>query len=64
MAQQVRIFNRWIPVAEQVERIEAVDAAAVARVARRIFAGPPTVAAIGPLETLASYDEIRKCLAY
>lgn len=64
MAQQMLIFNRLIPVAEQVERIEAVDAAAVARVARRIFAGAPTVAAIGPLETLASYDEIRKCLAY
>lgn len=64
MAQQLLIFNRMIPVAEQVQRIEAVDAAAVARIAKKIFSGPPTVAAIGPLETLASYDEIKKCLAY
>jgi predicted Zn-dependent peptidase len=64
MAQQLLVFNRLIPTAEQVARIEAVDIAAVARVARKIFAGPPTVAAIGPLETLAGYDEIGKCLAY
>ena len=64
MAQQMLIFNRLIPVAEQVARIEAVDMAAVGRVAKKIFAGKPTLAAIGPLETLAGYDEIGKCLAY
>jgi predicted Zn-dependent peptidase len=64
MAQQMLIFNRLIPASEQVARIEAVDMAAVARVARRIFAGPPTVAAIGPLDNLASYGEIGRCLAY
>ncbi len=64
MAQQLLLFDRLIPVDEQVARIEAVDAAAVARVAEKIFTGSPTVAAIGPLETLAGYDEIGKCLAY
>jgi len=59
LARQMLIFGRPIPPAEVVSRIEAVDAAAVRRVAGRILsAGAPTVAAIGPLRRLASYDDI------
>lgn len=62
MANQTLIFGRRIPVAEQIGRIDAVDAAAVAAVAERLFAGRPTVAALGPLENLADYDSIAAAL--
>jgi len=59
LARQLLIYGRPIPPAEVVSRIEAVDAATVRRVAGRILGGgPPAVAAIGPLQRLASYDDI------
>ena len=58
MAQQTLIFGRRITVDEQIAKIDAVDADAVAGVAARIFAGRPTVAALGPLENLQDYDSI------
>ena len=57
VGEQVLIYGRPIPVAEVVQRIEAVDLAAVARVARRIFSGRPSLAAIGPLQRMMKYDE-------
>ncbi len=58
MAQQALIFNRQVPVEEQIARIDAVDCDAVAKVAERFFSGKPTIAAIGPLGKLADYDTI------
>ena len=46
---QLLIYGRPIPPEEMVDRIDAVGAADVARVARRIFGGRPTMAAMGPL---------------
>ena len=62
MAQQTLIFDRRIPVDEQIAKIEAVDIDAVRDVAKRIFAGRPTVAAMGPLDKLAGYDDIAGAL--
>ncbi|MDD9916152.1 MAG: pitrilysin family protein [Rhodospirillaceae bacterium] len=62
MAQQTLIFNRQIPIEEQIAKIEAVDIDAVAAVAARIFAGRPTIAAMGPLDRLADYDTIAAAL--
>ena len=62
MAQQTLIFDRQIPIEEQIEKIEAVDIDAVAAVAARIFAGRPTIAAMGPLDRLADYDTIAAAL--
>lgn len=63
IAQQLLIFGRRIPLAEQVALIDAVDVAAVAKVAKRIFAGRPTLAALGPVDNLMGYDDLRGRLA-
>lgn len=57
------IYGRPIPVEEMVRKIEAVTAEDVARVARRIFAGRPTVAAMGPLSGLEPYERLVERLA-
>jgi predicted Zn-dependent peptidase len=49
LGQHLLIFGRPIPVAEIVERIDAVDAVAIGRLAGRVFAGAPTLAALGPV---------------
>ncbi len=54
LAQQLLVYGRPIPVPEIVAKIEAVDAAAVTRVMRRVAATRPTIAAIGPIAKLES----------
>ncbi len=63
LAQQLLIYGRPIPIAEQVARIDAVDRDAAARVASEIFAGRPTLAAIGPLGHLEDYGSVVARLA-
>ncbi|MBT5108390.1 MAG: insulinase family protein [Rhodospirillaceae bacterium] len=63
IAQQMLIYGRRIPLSEQVALIDAVDVAAVAKVADRIFSGRPTLAAIGPVDNLMAYDDLRGRLA-
>jgi predicted Zn-dependent peptidase len=46
-------------VDEIVAKVDAVDAASVRRVARRLLDTTPTLTAIGPLSHLESYDSIR-----
>lgn len=58
IAQQMLIYGRRIPLSEQVALIDAVDVAAVAKVADRIFSGRPTLAAIGPVDNLMAYDDL------
>jgi predicted Zn-dependent peptidase len=58
VARQILVYNRPIPTAEVVEKVEAVDSAEIARVARRLFASPPTIAAIGPLAKLEGYERM------
>ena len=58
LGSQILTYGRPLSVAELIAHIDAVDQQALVRVARRIFAGRPTVAAIGPLRQLASLDEI------
>jgi predicted Zn-dependent peptidase len=50
------IFGRPIPVAETVAKIEAVDAAAVTAVARRMTAGKPVLTALGPIAGVESFE--------
>jgi len=57
-ARHLLTYDRVIPHAETVARIEAVDHAAVQRVARRLLAGKPSVCALGPVEGLETYDSI------
>ncbi|MFD2234577.1 M16 family metallopeptidase [Phaeospirillum tilakii] len=58
LARQMAIYRRPVSVAEVVAGIEAVTPDDCARVARRLFATTPTVAAIGPLGQVESYEQI------
>lgn len=58
LGNQVLVHGAPISEADQLARIESVDRHALAAMARRIFATPPTLAALGPLSQLESYDRI------
>lgn len=62
LARQVVIYGRPVPVAEVVDRIESISAEDCARVARRLFAGTPTFAAIGPLAKVESFERVAERL--
>jgi predicted Zn-dependent peptidase len=57
-AAHMLVFGRPLDMAEMVRRIDAVDAAAVRRVAEHLHTAPPTLAALGPLSRLDSYRRI------
>jgi predicted Zn-dependent peptidase len=61
-ARQLVVYGRPLTIQEVIDKVEAIDAASIARAAARIFAGQPTLAAIGPLETLAPLQEIQSKL--
>ncbi len=63
IGEQTLIYGQPIPVDEIVRRIDAVDTAAVAAVARRIFAGRLSLAALGPLSRMTPYDSLAKALS-
>ncbi len=57
-ARQLQIFGRTIPIEEVIEKIEAVDAAAVKEASAKIISSSQTVAAIGPINSLDTFDDI------
>lgn len=50
-------------IAEVIAKINAVDVDRIDAVARRIFSSAPTLAALGPLEKLETFEAVRKRLA-
>ena len=56
------IYGRVVPDAETIERIDSVTISDLSRLARRIFAGRPTLASLGPVDRVAPYDDILKRL--
>lgn len=58
LARQIMLFDRPLSVEEIVGQIEAVNDDAVKAVARKIFRGLPTVAAIGPVSGLENFDTL------
>ncbi len=62
LARQMILYDRPLPVAEVVEKIEAVDIEAVLRVAQRVTSSTPTLATIGPLGDIDIYDDVVKAL--
>jgi predicted Zn-dependent peptidase len=59
LGRQMLIYGRPLGVDEMVRRIDAVDAAAVRRVARRVLeSGRPSLAALGPIGRLENYDRV------
>ncbi len=63
LARQLQVFGRVIPTAETVARINAVTIADVETAARRLFAGRPTLAALGPADLVPTLDAIAERLA-
>ncbi|WP_425406417.1 M16 family metallopeptidase [Hwanghaeella sp.] len=63
LGNQMLLAGRPVPVEEQIARIDALTVDEVAGLARRIFSGPLTLAGIGPLGSLESYDGVRGRLA-
>jgi predicted Zn-dependent peptidase len=57
-AAHMLVFGRPLDMAEMVARIDAVDAAAVARVAARLKSAPPTLAALGPVSRVDAYGRL------
>jgi hypothetical protein len=50
-------YGRVMPVSEIIIKLDAVDAAAVRRFGDRVMAtARPSLAAVGPLKKLESYD--------
>ncbi|MEX2454197.1 MAG: pitrilysin family protein [Rhodospirillaceae bacterium] len=63
LARHLQIYGRPVPVEEIAERIDAVTEEDVRRVAARILESPPTLAALGPVAGLDSYEEVKARLA-
>lgn len=62
LASQLLLYDRPVPAEEIVAKIEAVGVPDVTRVARRIFASPPTLASLGPVAEVPSLDAVRRRL--
>ena len=63
LANQLLIYDRPLTTGEIVAKVEAVDAASLARVVTRIFESPPTLAALGPLANLEDFPRLKARLA-
>ena len=63
LARQLMVFGRPVPVAETIERVEAVDGEAVIRTARRLIASRPTFATLGRIAKVETYEKIADRLA-
>ncbi len=63
LGQQILIYDRPVPVEEIVAKIDGVDRDAVVKAASRLRASRPTVAALGPIAKLESFDRIAERLA-
>ncbi len=58
LARQLILFNRYVPVEEQVQYIDAVTADDILSTAQKVFASRPTYALVGNIEGHIGYDEI------
>lgn len=56
-------FDEILDLKDKLRRIETVTVKDIHAMARRIFITKPTLAALGPLEKLESFDKIKKRLA-
>jgi predicted Zn-dependent peptidase len=59
LGQQLLVYGRPVPAEEVVARIDAVTCDDVARAAKKLLSGPPTLAALGPLKGLEAFDRVK-----
>ncbi|MDW6020926.1 pitrilysin family protein [Mesorhizobium sp. BAC0120] len=64
IARQILLFGRPIPKEELVERLSALTIERLTDLSSRLFSSQPTVTAVGPVGTLASYEAIRDALPH
>lgn len=63
IARQLLLFGRTIDNQELLDRIDSLDVDRVQNLAKRLFVeSRPTIAAVGPIDTLITSDEIRERL--
>ena len=62
LARHLQAHGRLIPVEEMVAEVEAVDVDKVVAVARRLFTGNPTFAAIGRTDKVEDFDSVKRRL--
>jgi predicted Zn-dependent peptidase len=62
IARQILLFGRPIPKEELVERLAALTIDRLTDLSARMFATRPTIAAVGPIGSLAAYEAIRDAL--
>ena len=58
LAQQLLAYGRPIPVDEIIGKIEAVDAGSLTNLAARLAATRPTLASLGPVAQVESFDRL------
>jgi len=63
LANQLLLYRRPLPVEEVIGRIEAVDYAALERFTGRLTGSAPTMAVIGPIDGVDSFDRLSARLA-
>ena len=63
LGNQILLAGRPVPVEEQISRIDALTVDDMAALAGKVFGGPLTMAGIGPVGYLESYDGILGRLA-
>ena len=62
LARQMLIFDRIIPVAEMVERIESVSKQDILTIAERIFSSTPSYTLVGDIDGHPDYTQIQTAL--
>ncbi len=62
IARQLLLFGRPIPKEELMERLSALTVGRLTDLSSRIFSTKPTLTAVGPVGTLASYEAILDAL--
>lgn len=63
VGQQMLLYDRVVSVEELVEKIENVTPERLAGLARRVFASAPSLATVGPVTAMESFDTISRRLA-
>ena len=52
------MFGRVLPIDELMDKVNSLSCADIERAIRQLLTSNPTIAAIGPVNRLASHDEI------
>jgi predicted Zn-dependent peptidase len=63
IAKQILLFGRPITIEELLDRLANITVERLTDLSGRLFSGKPTIAAVGPVGSLASYDSVHDRLS-